>query len=227
MIRSLDELLNFLAAFHPCLAATPPIEAACIPADLPDALAELYRRFGGVMTTPVTSGGLRPFDAQDRIRPIDRLKRGPGGVEFAEENSGNWVARCALGPGDPIVYSNFDPSEWVDYGPVDGWWPCGSLSHFLITLALQEAVMSAPYLVTAYAASARESTALPLEPLWLDGRLVMGPATDTFYYSKEREIIAADLGFTGAWWASYREIAPDVLKDGVEMTTISPVRQRR
>lgn len=63
-------------------------------------------------------------------------------IEFAWENQGNWSARCLAGQADSPVYTNAGDGGGSSAFEVVR----DSLNAFLITLCLQEAVMSAPVL---------------------------------------------------------------------------------
>src|SRR5215475_6697465 len=92
----------------------------------------------------IASGGRAPFAAQDTLVPLRDLKRVDGMVEFAWENQGCWSCRTPLELDDPPVYSDAGDCYYQRPGFLQ---VCDRLSHFLITLSLQEAAMSAPVLL--------------------------------------------------------------------------------
>jgi hypothetical protein len=101
-----------------------------------------------------------PFGTQDRLLPLAELRYVNGAIEFAQENQHSWVARCPLGQPDPPVYSNpmgISAAATPEFVVV-----CESLNHFLITLCLQEAVMSCANLAIATLYSAPAASLNPL-----------------------------------------------------------------
>lgn len=174
MIRDFVQAIGFLKKFHRFRLVEPGLSEASIPAELPDALASLYRDLGALVALrPGIEEGCPPFSAQDQLVPLAGLKKIDGMLEFAWENQGNWSCRCPLEQGDPPVYCNVDdPHGFIQV--------CSSLSHFLTTLSLQEAVMSSPWLASLDAPAA-EALKVPLNPLWLRGHYVFSEPSHDFY----------------------------------------------
>jgi len=127
--------------------------------------------------------------------PVGALKRFEDMIEFAYENQGNWSCRFATGADDPPVYSDA-LDVWQE--PARGFQRiCDSLDHFLITLSLQEAVYSSPYLITADASSVSEALSISAPPLWLDGFYVNARPSHNFYHIPEQDILIMD--YAGIW----------------------------
>jgi hypothetical protein len=217
MIANIHDLVAYLRAFHRPWSEEPGLDGALIPDDLPDGLALIYRELGSLVEMEPTPGEHRtPFAAQDALMPLSRLKRIDGMVEFAWENQGNWSCRCPLGRGDPPVCSNAADvweSERRGFQKV-----CDSLSHFLTTLCLQEAVMSAPCLLAVEDGPLEEVLAVPCKPLWLDGYYVSGEPTHSFYEAPGREALVMD--YAGVWLGSHNRDAVKMVKSGMRSKRI-------
>jgi hypothetical protein len=216
MIRGMSDLVSFLRHFHRGWLDAPGLDPATIPVDLPDGLSLLHRELGALVALEPGPGESRsPFASQDTLLSLDRLARVDGMLEFARENQGNWSARCPLGPGDPPVYSNA-PDVWQE--PACGFQKvCDSLNHFLITLSLQEAVFSAPRLVSIRYAPVEAVLSARVEPLWVGGWYVdLGP-THNFYVVPGADLILMD--HDGLWVGTHDDrdvelVKPDYRNDG-------------
>ena len=158
-----------------------------------------------------------PFAAQDALVPLSQLKRVDGGmIEFAWENQGNWSCRCPPGPGDPPVYSN---ALDVWKSPSMGFQKvCDSLDHFLITLSLQEAVMSAPCLLTLDTSTFDDALTIRPEPLWLNGWFVGGEPTHSFYAVPGHDLLL--MHYAGYWVGSHAEQPLELVKPGYQRTRL-------
>ena len=175
MIRTLPELFAFLHHWHaPWL---PQAQSCAMPSlPMPAPLAALYAEFTPLIAIrPSQRNAHRaPFATQDHLMCPSGLVMTGEMLVFAVENQGNWSACCATTGDDPPVYSDAalmweDPN--TDTSDGDGFSLAGpSLSHFLTTLCLQEACMSAPHLVTCDAVDVPSLLQVPLQPLWLNGR---------------------------------------------------------
>ena len=217
MIETFDDLIDFLQRFHRSLSESPQLVPSAIPTDLPWPLAVLYRELGALVEIePSRSNDHRaPFSAQDAIMPLSRLKRIDGMVEFACENQGNWTCRCQLGEPDPPVYSNAAEA----FGEGHGFEVvCDSLSHFLATLALQEAVMSCPIKLAAHEKTASEVIGDPPPAIWLNGVYVFTEPTHNFYFDQDRDLLVME--YAGVWLGSHTDGFRDLLRPGVEVTRI-------
>jgi hypothetical protein len=213
MIADLRGLVAYLREFHRSWSDSPGLDPALIPSDLPDGLSLLYRELGALVEIePIPGNERTPFAAQDALMPLSRLKRIDGMIEFACENQGNWLCRCPLGRGDPPVYSNAADSwqsERKGFQKV-----CDSLNHFLTTLCLQEAVMSAPCLLAVDGDTPEEVLRAPCIPLWLSGYYVFGEPTHSFYEVSDCDILIMD--YAGLWLGSHGEAALKMVKAGVQ-----------
>jgi hypothetical protein len=206
----IDYLILFLKHFHRDRLPEPSLDPAMIPSDLPPGLAMIYRELGALVAIRGHDHPRPPFGTQDRLLPLAELRYVEGAIEFAQENQHSWVARCSLGQPDPPVYSN--PIEISTAATSEFVVVCESLNHFLITLCLQEAVMSCANL--AMDATDQHLIALPvfLQPLWLGGSTVFGESSHNFYWSPEPELLVMD--FAGLWVGSPTSSLGDrILKD--------------
>lgn len=219
MISGVTDLVPFLARWHAGLLERTSLDPSLVPADLPDALALLYRELGALIELPPDKSNDHrpPFSAQDGLVPASRLERVEGMAEFAWENQGNWSCRCCWEPGDPQVLSNAAES-WD--GSSSGFQVvCPSLDHFLVTLCLQEAVMSAPFLVSCDARTVEEALSLPLEPLWTDGVYVSGEPSHHFHRCPGHDVLVQN--YAGIWVASHSADALDSIRPGVRTRRIA------
>jgi hypothetical protein len=210
MIESIDDLIVFLKHFHRHLLEDPSLPPEQIPDDLPDGLAKIYRELGGLID--LIDEYLAPFATQDVLMPVNRLNRIDGTIEFSHENQSNWAVRCPVDRKDPLVYSNAaDAVESERRGFVV---VCESLNHFLITLCLQEAVMSSHNLATVKTDNILEKTIAGenLEPLWLDGCYVFGEPSHNFYISKSRDIMVMEYGDI---WVGSSQLLKDVIRKDI------------
>ncbi len=198
MLAGIEDLVRFLRHWHRDWLDSPGLAETVLPNDLPDGLRLIYRELGALVELEATRDGRRPpFAAQDSLVPLSRLKRVEGMIEFSWENQGNWSCRCQSGPGDPPVYSNAVRLE----NPASGFEKvCDSLSHFLTTLCLQEAVMSAPCLEISE--TALRSSMLPagFEPLWLRGQYVHEQPSHSFYFHAGADTLLLDFYYFEHWW---------------------------
>jgi hypothetical protein len=91
MICSVDDLVVFLRRFHRHWVDSPKLKNVAIPPDLPDGLRIIYRELGALVELDARNHGFRaPFDAQDSLVPLSKLKRIDGMIEFAKENQSVW-----------------------------------------------------------------------------------------------------------------------------------------
>jgi hypothetical protein len=167
MIENIDTAVRFLQRFHRDLHPAPGLDPELIPEDLPYGLALIYRELGALVEIePSKANNYKaPFCTQDCLVPLSRLKRVDGLIEFAWENQGNWSARCSIGQSDPPAQTNAgDGAGATEFEVV-----CDSLNDFLVTLSLQEAVMSAPVLYNFPTSEAADVFEVPLRALWLQG----------------------------------------------------------
>ena len=224
MIRSLPNLFAFLHAWHaPWL---PQAQSCAMPSlPMPAPLAALYAEFSPLIAIrPSQRNAHRaPFATQDQLMCPTGLAMAGDMLAFAVENQGNWSARCTTTGEDPPVYSDA-ALMWedldADTGDDEGFTlACPSLSHFLTTLCLQEACMSAPHLVACGTGDALDIQAVlntRPQPLWLHGQLVYGADTHQFHHLPARGVLVMQAQDT-VWVAAQRPealamIRPDAAK---------------
>jgi hypothetical protein len=172
-------------------------------------LSLIYRELGALFDL---KNEVSVFSGQDALVSLDRLKRRKGMLTFAWENSGNWSCRCPLGQKDPPVYSN-SADVWQE--PARGFQQvCDSLNHFVITLALFSAALSAPHLLHTEKKTSTRSLKVPIRPLWLAGEYV-DERRMNFYAIPEEDAIIMDEG-GGAWLGSHSETSSSLVKKGVK-----------
>jgi uncharacterized protein (TIGR02996 family) len=193
-ICTVDDLVFYLRTF---LDLSSSENSVHIPDDVPYGLALIYRELGALFE----AGDV--FGTQDSLSSLSRLRRVNGMVEFAWENQGCWSCRFPAGEADPPVYSNA-PDLWTE-GPNRGHQKvCGSLNHFLVTLCLQEAVMSSPCLLALddekvhAGRAAHEVFERPCRPLWLNGYYVGNEASHDFFDVPGQGVLLMD--WSGSLW---------------------------
>jgi hypothetical protein len=165
----------------------------------------------------IRSGGRAPFAAQDALIRVRELEFVDGMVEFAWENQGCWSCRTPLEQEDPPVYSNAGDCYYNRPGFLK---VCDSLSHFLITLSLQEAVMSAPVLLAVENASAADAVKPALRPLWLNGKYVFDEPTHNIFDAPGHDILVMEHSEIGIWVASHSADIFELLKPEAEYERI-------
>lgn len=94
---------------------------------------------------------------------------------------------------------------------------CASLSHFLITLSLQEAVMSAPCLIS-MDGDVQELLRGKCRPLWQAGFYVHGEPTHNFYEVRKEDALV--MQWQGIWLASHSETAQRLINPGASFRRI-------
>jgi hypothetical protein len=213
MIKNIEDLVGYLRTFHSHWLSDPRLPQSSIPADLPDGLALLYRELGALVELS-GNGSRAPFAGQDSLTPVNQLKRIDGMLEFAWENQGNWTCRCPIGPGDPPVFSNVGELDGIEgFQKV-----CDSLSHFLITICLQEAVMSARCLLAFDDERTIDVLTIPCKPLWLAGHYVFNEPTHDFHDFEGPGLIM--MNYTGLWLGANDQSVLKLIKRGVNFRRI-------
>src|SRR5262249_33265251 len=92
---------------------------------------------------------------------------------------------------------------------------CDSLNHFLITLSLQQAVMSTPCLLAFDGVSTRESVNAPARALWLNGHYVEGRPNMDFF-----DVPGHDVLMNRVWLGSHSDAALRLIRTGVTFDRI-------
>ena len=215
MISNIDDLASFLHEFHAPWGEHLP--SPDIPDGLPHALALLYTEFGSLIDMDPHAHRM-PFSTQDGLMPANGLKYIDGMCEFAWENQGNWSCRFPTGSDDPPVYSN-SRDVWEEDPPKGFVQVCDSLEHFLITLCLQEAVMSCPKLIACDSHNIGGAFKADPVPLWLHGIYVNGDPSHDFYTYKDSRMLIMQYGTN--WIGSHSDDIESQFMDGVKFSKIS------
>ncbi len=220
MIHSLPDLFAYLHAWHtPWRDQTQACAMPSLP--MPKPLAQLYAEFAPLIAIrPASANGHRaPFATQAQLLCPTGLSLQDDMLAFAVENQGNWSARCPTQGEDPPVYS--DAAQMWDEA-AQGFSLTGpSLSHFLTTLCLQEACMSAPQLVTCNAADVQAVLQVPLQPLWLNGQLVYGPDTHQFHHAPAHGVLVMQAQ-DAIWVAAQSAEALALILPGLSQQVVFP-----
>jgi hypothetical protein len=233
MIRTLPELFAFLHHWHaPWL---PQAQSCAMPSlPMPAPLAALYAEFTPLIAIrPSQRNAHRaPFATQDHLMCPTGLTMTGEMLAFAVENQGNWSARCATTGDNPPVYSDAalmwedpDTDTGDGDGDGDGFSLAGpSLSHFLTTLCLQEACMSAPHLVACGTGDAPDLHAVlsaDPQPLWLHAQLVHGPNTHQFHHLPAQGVLVMQAQDT-VWVAAQTPEVLALIRPGIAQHIIFP-----
>jgi hypothetical protein len=181
---------------------------------------KIHREFGRIIRLDLERN---PFFTQDGLLPVERIRRIDGTLEFAVANQETWSARCEPNQPDPPVHSDA-PGLW-ETTPTRFMPACDSLTHFLITLCLQEAVMSSPHLTSlSEDESLQKLFGQPFLPLWLNGYSVFAEPSHHFHLSADRQLLA--MNFAGLWVASPFHPFSDVTTAGVVLEDMNDRRSR-
>ena len=199
---NVDSMVEFLQGYWQEWADQCELPDNLVPDNVPPPLAKIYKHLGGMLDVQcgMQSWQGSPFSSQDHLSKPGQLLWVDGLLEFAFENQGNWSARCKWDEDDPVVLCNV-ADLWNDtpkgFQPV-----CDSLEHFLITLSLQEALMSSRW--AAATDRSLEELGASLEPLWLDGWYVFNEPSHSFYTAKEGSILVMNEFTSGVWLGSMK-----------------------
>ncbi|GAA4433984.1 hypothetical protein GCM10023155_30680 [Bremerella cremea] len=215
MISNIEDLVAFLHEFHAPWGEHRP--SPDIPDNLPRALTILYAEFGNLIDMDPHDPRI-PFATQDGLMPANRLQYIDGMCEFAWENQGNWSCRFPIDGDDPPVFSN-SRDVWEE-GPPKGFvQACDSLEHFLITLCLQEAVMSCPKLIACNGQDVGSIFRSPPIPLWMDGIYVDGEPSHDFYMYEGSKMLIMNCGTV--WVGSHADDIEPQFANSTKFSTIS------
>lgn len=215
-ITAIEDLVFYLREFHQPWMENPALDTAAIPDDLPYGLSLIYQEFGRLLDYDPVRRGRTPFAAQDALIGPRHLERINGMIAFVWENQGVWSCRFPLGEKDPAVFSDA-PDIWQE--PSKGFQKvCDSLNHFLITLCLQEAVMSAPCLVAVDGPSPKEILKVPCRSIWPRGHYVQGEPDRDFLDVPHEDVLIME--WSGMWLGSHSDKFLRLLKRGTEYNRI-------
>ena len=220
MIQTLPDLFAFLHTWHAPWRSQ--AQACAMPSlPMPEPLAQLYAEFSPLIAIrPSSSNSHRaPFATQDQLLCPTGLSLQEGMLAFAVENQGNWSARCPTQGEDPPVYS--DAAQMWDESAQGFSLADTSLSHFLTTLCLQEACMSAPHLVVCDCVDVPSLLQVPLQPLWLNGELVYGPGTHQFHHAPAHGVLVMQAQ-DAMWVAAQSATALALIQPGLMRQAIFP-----
>jgi hypothetical protein len=183
MIESLLDLVNFLKQFYSGWAGQPDFDASLIPGDLPQPLLTIYNECSSL----IELGATGPFGGHYTLRRVRSLLRIEGMVEFGGDYVAGYSFRCQLKKTDPPVYSDVGKFEESGNGFQI---VCQSLTHFLTTLCLLQAVDSCRYTLSFDPASDLTHTIVPeLTPIWREGYFAWGRPVFDFFAVPGRKVI--------------------------------------
>ena len=197
MIANTEDLIEFLVRYHaPALQADPPRPVELPDFPIPDCLRLIYSTFGHHSC----SGGL--FDAQDTLYDPGELRPDEAGqVCFVNENQSCWTsAYDQAAPGNPVTVYTDSP---------DGEPACERLEDFLITFALQEAVMGSPrFQAIEHSGLRPASFKLDLQDLHRNGCYAWPAPSHDFWTTPEHDLLC--MHTTDWYWlGSYAEDLED------------------
>lgn len=208
MITNTDELMKFLSEYHrPLLQHEPPQSVPLPDIPIPDCLRLLHRAFGHHICS---SWG--PLTSQDYLISPQELRLRGSTVAFVHENQGCWSAYYDSAVcGFPVFCSGDGADTKVS----------DSIEPFLIAFALQEAVMSSPWLLGIHGTSDPADLQLELVELHRHARYVSDEPTHDFWRVSGRDVLCMSCyGFL--WLASYTEDLLDLRVAGLEYQLVSP-----
>ena len=212
-IQSLNDLFRFLHWWHETDREAAGLPEHRVPTELPDPLRRFYLEFGRMTAIEDEPA---PFNTQDMLGSIADLEYENGMVTFSWENQGNWSCKTRLGEKDPPVFSDAG-MLWDEH--CEGFEQvCDSLEHFIITLALQETLMSCKPLWGLENDPQEGDLLIAREPLWLNGRYVSGEPDHQFHIAREPKAIFME--YQGFWLGSKADCLDRVLKRNVDYREI-------
>jgi len=223
--EQLDDLKAFLIDWYGKYDNAYGVPEGEIPADLPEALRELYAFAGRWKDGSPDHLENAPeiFQHQDCLYSVERLKRAENMITFLEENQANWTCRVEGGNSYSPVYCD-ECLIWDD--KAEGHIVVNdSLYHFLKSFCLQEVVFGCKYLFTVEGGINHIQLLFnnPMEEIWLDGYYSSpkeeGP-THSFYRSGDVLVMER----YGDYWLGYNCDAPaDMNHDALSSIKLIPV----
>src|SRR6266498_2684923 len=165
--------------------------------ELPGSLRRFYT-FAGRWPPAFPPYCLNRFCGQDRFLPLDP---GPWGnvyrsgpyLVFVAENQGVWEVATLPSGADPNVWVSEDCSHRTSnptWRPLDN-----PLSHFLVTLVLQETMFSSEFLAChENALSVFASAGCEVEPIWLNAEYTWPEVRHSYFLVDRRILLRRDTG---------------------------------
>ena len=216
MIKDTEELYHFIFKFYKNIYKQFSLKNDVIPSIVPKTLRDYYLNIGNLSTImPSKDNNFKaPLNTQDCLIPPHKLEYEGDLLIISWENQGNWSCGIKIGEGDnPNIYSDSGELLGESQGYEDMGYP---LDKFLITLTLQETVMSAKYLYnTSFDGNIEKILKAPITKLWSKGRTAFDEDTHTFYLSGDNIIL---MEYEGLWLASNQVFDESIFS--VDMTKI-------
>lgn len=211
-----EDLKAFLVDWYGGYDSTCGVPEQELPADLPQALKELYSFAGRWKDS--SEGHLEKapeiFQHQDCLYAVERLKREGSRITFLEENQANWTCQVEAGNPQSPVYC--DESLLWDEMAEGHSLVNESLYHFLKSFCLQEIVYGCKhlYILDEKVDNLQALFAKPLAELWVNGyytgRKEDGPMC-SFYRSGN--VLAMER--YGDYWLGFNDDTPDSLHSDI------------
>ncbi|NET56210.1 MAG: hypothetical protein F6K47_08535 [Symploca sp. SIO2E6] len=211
MINSLSDLYKFVKKYYEGYIDKFTLDENELPKNIPDVLRDYYCEIGALTKIMPSEGNhsLTPLCSQDALASPEELEYSDGFVEFACENQGNWICRVQCDSNDPEVFSN--AAEL--FGEGEGFQSVNyPLSKFLITLTLQEIVMSAPFLISLNVEDPREGLNGDVQPLWNNGKTAYNENSHDFFIVENTDLLLMNY-YGDAWLASKSESLEKYIKE--------------
>lgn len=209
MITNGSELLDFLRRYHRTILEAEPAGPVTWPSfRVPEPLHGLYELFGQHIDEV-----WGPLTSQDHLLPVHKLQESDGEVTFLNENQGVWTCCYGVEPPHPVFRYDDEPKGVLQ---------ADTLEEFLITFALQEAVMSSPWLLAVHGGAAAEDLGIDLVDLHRQGRFACHGPTHDFWSAPDEDVLCMNTYGTGLWLASYSERVLDLRLPEYECQIISP-----
>jgi hypothetical protein len=208
----LEDLKAFLVDWYGGYDSACGVPEQEIPADLPQALRELYAFAGRWKDGSKGHMEKAPeiFQHQDCLYAVERLKREGGRITFLEENQANWTCQVEAGNPQSPVYC--DESILWDEKAEGHSLVNASLYHFLKSFCLQEIVFGCRHLYT-IEGEVDEPQALfakSMEEVWVSGYYT-GSQDDGLTCSIYRSGNVLVMERYGDYWLGFNDEMPDSL----------------
>jgi hypothetical protein len=209
VITNATQLIEFLGRYHRSILEREPAKPVTWPEFVvPEPLRALHELFGQHIDH---SWG--PLSSQDHLAPLHEMRLDGDEVVFLHENQGCWSCTYSLTPPHPVFRYDDEPT---------GTRQTDTLEEFLITFALQEAVMSSPWLLGIHGAPSAEALGIELVDLHRGGRYAYEGENDDFWITPDQQTICMDNAGTALWLASYSDRVLDLRRPEFEYQIVSP-----